>query len=66
MSVSRGAVNAGRFERQLHEAGAVDAEARAAAPQVGRADKALGELDEIGRAAVTLGDMARDDETAAA
>ncbi len=55
---------AGCFERQLYEARAVDAETRAAAPQVRRADEALGELDEIGRAAAALGDMARDDETA--
>ena len=65
MSVSRGAAMPAASSADLHEARAVEAEARAPAPQVRRADEALGDLDEIVRMAAALDDVARDDEAAA-
>ena len=47
MSLSRGQAMPQAVERDLHEAGAVEAEAGLAAPQIGRAEEALGDRDEI-------------------
>ena len=40
--------SAGRHQRQLHQRRAIEAEARAAAPEIGRLDETLGDSDEIG------------------
>src|SRR6476660_6955212 len=41
------AAGAGGVQRNLDEAGAIDAERALAAPEIGRADKAFGDRDEI-------------------
>ena len=46
----------------LDEARAVDAEARPAAPQIGRADEALGDIDEVARDLAIGRDVAAHDE----
>ena len=40
-------VNPGRVERNLHEAGAINAKARLAAPEIRRMQKPLGHGDEV-------------------
>src|SRR5262249_3291982 len=50
--------NAARAERDLQEARAVEAERRLAAPQIGRAQEALGDRDEIAFFAVDGNEMA--------
>ena len=47
MSLSRGQAIAGGLQRDLHQSRAVDAERGLAAPQIGRAEKLLGDGDEI-------------------
>jgi hypothetical protein len=47
VAVARAGDAAGR-QGHLHEAGAIEAQAGLAAPQIGRADKALGDGNEIG------------------
>jgi hypothetical protein len=47
MSLSRGTGNAAGVECNLHEAGAVDAVVGLAAPEIGRAEKALRHRDEV-------------------
>src|SRR5262249_59941150 len=56
--------NAARGERNLHEAGTVDAEAGLAAPQVGRAEKALGDRHEVALVRVERGQVLRRNEAA--
>ena len=46
-------------ERDLHEARAIEAEAGLAAPQIRRADEALGDRDEIGFELVERREMLR-------
>ena len=58
VAVARAGDAAGR-QRQLHQAGAVEAEAGLAAPQIGRADEALGDGDEIGGDVVDGREMLR-------
>ena len=55
--------DAGGEERQLHEAGAVDAAGAAAAPEIGDAEEALGLRHEVGRDG---GEVRRRNEAAAA
>ena len=47
----------GRVERHLHEARTIYANARASAPKIGDADKALGNLDEIARGSAERRDV---------
>ena len=47
MSLSRGQPVPAAVQGDLDQAGAVDAEAALAAPQIGRADKSLGDRDEV-------------------
>ena len=53
----------GRVERNLHEAGAIDAEARLAAPEIGRMQKPLGHGDEVCLALAARQQMIREDES---
>ena len=48
------AADAGGVQRDLHQAGAIDAEAALAAPEIGRADEAFGDRDEIGFAMASI------------
>ena len=57
MSLSRGQAMPQARQRDLHQAGAVDAEARLAAPQIRHADEALGDRDEIGLVGVERREM---------
>ena len=47
MSLSRGQPMPAAFSDDLDQAGAIDAEAALAAPQIGRADEAFGDCDKI-------------------
>ena len=47
MSLSRGQPVPAAFSADLHQAGAIDAEAALAAPEIGRADETFGDRDEI-------------------
>ncbi len=58
------ALDAGREERRLDEARAVDADAVASAPEIGRADEAFGDIDEIALEVVEGRDVPADDEAA--
>ena len=51
------AAGAGGVQRYLHQAGAIDAKTALAAPQIGRADKTLGDRDEILRHRIDAADM---------
>ena len=51
------AAGAGGVERNLHEAGAIDAKAALAAPQIGRADEVFGDRDEITLDSIDAADM---------
>ena len=53
----------GRVERNLHEARAIDAEARFAAPEIGRVQKPLGHRDEVFFARVRMAEMIGEDES---
>ena len=59
MSLSRGQGDAAGRERDLHQAGAVEAVAGLAAPQIGRAEEALRHRDEIAARLIERRQMAR-------
>ena len=56
-------VNPGRVERNLHEARAINAKARFAAPEIGRMQKPLGHGDKVCLALVARQQMIREDES---
>jgi hypothetical protein len=56
-------VKPGRVERNLHEARAINAKARFAAPEIGRMQQPLGHGDEVCLALLVREQMTREDES---